>query len=105
MWDEYRYYGPPVSETAPDADMPTAAGSKAKSGGWMAELVDIRRAWHIAPHKRRLFMRYALGYTYERVAAEEGVSPQAVDASCMQAIEQILNYLNGEDSNGRTDQP
>ena len=98
-WDEHRFYGPVQNEMSPDHDMPRSPASKAHTGGWMAELADINRAWQNAPltdtQRRRLFLRYGMGLTYEGVSVYDHVSLQNAAKVCDAGLETILVYLNG----------
>lgn len=99
--DPHSHWGLSV-ENAPDADMPKGSVSKAKQGGWIAELIDAGRAWDHAKRNastldiRRAYMRYGLGYEYAEIALAEGVGWQRVQRSCLRAIDLMTRFLNGE---------
>ena len=99
-WDPWRNYGP-TNESARDGDMPGSKSNPSKSGTWMAELADLTRAWQMAPIsrtvRRRVFMRYALGWSYREIATHEHVDRNRIPEQVEDAVGAITRWLNGEE--------
>lgn len=98
-WDRFRHYGP-TDEASADAGMPGSKSNPAHQGGWMAELADLHTALRKAPltftERRRVFMRYGLGWEYRHMAAYEHVEKQNALKVTESALSKILRFLNGE---------
>ncbi|PCG86335.1 hypothetical protein CIB93_08835 [Streptomyces sp. WZ.A104] len=98
VWDAEAAYGI-RSPTAPDADMPKGSVDKRASDTLFAHLADIRRAWVGCPldlrERRALFLRYALDWPDDRIAARDGVTGRAVRYRIERGVGKIAAHLSG----------
>lgn len=98
-WDGFRHYGP-TNEASVRADMPGSKGNPAHQGGWMAELADLHTALRNAPltftERRRVFMRYGLGWGFRAMAVHDDVERRNAQAVTDAGVSKILRFLNGE---------
>lgn len=66
-----------------------------------AHLADIQVARKRAPltfkGRRALFMRYALDYRHNDIAATEGVDRTVITRRLFVAVGRIVDYLNGDE--------
>lgn len=100
VWDVEAAYGI-RNPTLPDADMPKGTVDKRAAGTLFAHLADIRRGWKAAPlslaEKRALFMRFALDWDDQRIAAREGVTDRAIRYRLERGVGKLAAHLNGSE--------
>ncbi|MFF4244277.1 hypothetical protein ACFYY2_07355 [Streptomyces sp. NPDC001822] len=100
VWDGEAAYGI-RNPQAPDADMPKGTVDKKAAGTLFAHLADIRQGWATAPlslvEKRALFMRFALDWEDQRIAAREAVTDRAVRYRLERGVGKLAAHLNGTD--------
>ncbi|MFE5971365.1 hypothetical protein ACFQ64_04285 [Streptomyces sp. NPDC056460] len=98
VWDVEAAYGI-RNPQAPDADMPRGTVDKKAAGTLFAHLADIRRGWKAAPlslaERRALFMRFALDWDDQRIAARETVTDRAVRYRLERGVGKLAAHLNG----------
>lgn len=100
VWDIEAAYGI-RNPQAPDADMPRGTVDKKAAGTLFVHLADIRRGWATAPltlaERRALFMRFALDWEDQRIAAREAVTDRAVRYRLERGVGKLASHLNGTD--------
>ncbi|MEU9777269.1 hypothetical protein [Streptomyces sp. NPDC047968] len=100
VWDAgaaYRIRSP----TAPDADMPKGSVDPKTASTLFAHLADIRLGWAACDlslgERRAIFMRFALDWPDDLIAARDGVTGRAVRYRIERGIGKLAAYLNGTD--------
>ncbi|MFI5942230.1 hypothetical protein ACIBCB_18500 [Streptomyces uncialis] len=100
VWSTEAAYGI-RSPTAPDADMPAGSTDPRTAGTLFAHLADIRRAWRECQltrgERRALFLRYALDWPDELIAARDRVTGRAVRYRLERGVGKMACWLNGSD--------
>ncbi|MFF4528212.1 hypothetical protein ACFY1P_02970 [Streptomyces sp. NPDC001407] len=98
VWDVEAAYGI-RNPTAPDADMPRGTVDKKAAGTLFAHLADIRQAWKTCElslgERRALFLRYALDWPDDLIAARDGVTGRAVRYRLERGVGKLAAHLNG----------
>ncbi|MCC2278861.1 sigma-70 region 4 domain-containing protein [Streptomyces sp. ET3-23] len=98
VWDTGAAYGI-RNPQAPDADMPKGTVDKKAAGTLFAHLADIRQAWKTCElslgERRALFLRYALDWPDDLIAARDGVTDRAVRYRLERGVGKIAAHLNG----------
>lgn len=101
VWDSTYAWGV-QSTTSPDADMPKAkyVDPRQATAFW-THLIDVRRAWEIAPitmpERRVLLLAYGLGWTAEEIAFNQGVSVRAINKRRVKGVDCMAQWLNATD--------
>ncbi|WP_329022468.1 MULTISPECIES: hypothetical protein [Streptomyces] len=100
VWSTETAYGL-RSPTAPDADMPKGTTDPRSADALFAHLADIRRAWKSCPlsrgERRALFLRYALDWPDELIAARDRITGRAVRYRLERGIGKMACWLSGRD--------
>ncbi|MFE7480049.1 hypothetical protein [Streptomyces sp. NPDC057552] len=98
VWDPGAAYGI-RNPTAPDADMPKGTVDPRTAGLLFAHLADIRQAWMACDlsrgERRALFLRYALDWPDELIAARDSVTDRAVRYRLERGVGKLASWLNG----------
>ncbi|MEU3045836.1 hypothetical protein ABZ705_04745 [Streptomyces sp. NPDC006984] len=98
VWDDGAAYGI-RSPTAPDADMPKGTVDPKTASTLFAHLADIRQGWATCDlsleERRALFLRYALDWPDDLIAARDGVTGRAVRYRIERGVGKIAARLNG----------
>ncbi|WP_236246440.1 hypothetical protein [Streptomyces sp. CC210A] len=98
VWDIGAAYGI-RSPTAPDADMPKGTVDPRTAGTLFAHLADIRQAWGTCDlslgERRALFLRYALDWPDELIAARDAITDRAVRYRLERGVGKLAAHLNG----------
>ncbi|MFF7021373.1 hypothetical protein ACFY97_10195 [Streptomyces klenkii] len=99
VWDAGAAYGIRNAQ-APDADMPKGSVDPRTANTLFAHLADIRQAWVTCDlsrgERRALFLRYALDWPDELIAARDAVTDRAVRYRLERGVGKIAAHLNGQ---------
>ncbi|MEV0437814.1 hypothetical protein AB0I84_00640 [Streptomyces spectabilis] len=99
VWDATAAYGI-RNPTAPDADMPKGSVDPRTAGTLFAHLADIRQAWAACDlsrgERRALFLRYALDWPDELIAARDAITDRAVRYRLERGVGKLAAWLNGQ---------
>jgi len=100
VWDAEAAFGI-RNPQAPDADMPKGTVDKKAAGILFVHLANIRAAWKGCElslgERRALFLRYALDWPDDQIAARDGVTDRAVRYRLERGVGKLAAWLNGCD--------
>lgn len=84
-------------ETGPEPGMPRAKKNPARSGGILAQKVDLERAIKYIGGDIPLEMRYATGATYDAIGQELGVTSETASSLLEMLVSELVDEMNTAD--------